>query len=143
MADSSQVHAGGCLCGTVRYTVHGAPEYSAHCHCRSCQKAAGAGFVTWSGFAPKNFSVTEGEITICATSQGVQRGFCGRCGSSLTYSGEGWDTIGITSATLDDPAIAKPTGNVYLAHQLPWVVLDDDLKTYERFPQDDQERFPD
>ena len=134
MTDTSQDHHGGCLCGAVRYRFRGAPEYTAHCHCRSCQRAIGADFVTWTGFKPEVFEVTQGEITVCATSPGVQRGFCGRCGSSLTYTGEGWDTIGVTTASLDDPEIAKPTSNVYLEHRRSWVVLDDNLKTFERFP---------
>ena len=134
MTDTSQDHQGGCLCGAVRYTVRGAPTYSAHCHCRSCQKALGAGYATWSGFAPKNFDVIEGELTIYASSPGVQRGFCRQCGTSLTFAGDGWDTIGVTTATLDDPGIAKPTSNVYLDHQQPWVTLDENLNKYERFP---------
>ena len=134
MTDTSQEHHGGCLCGAVRYRLRGAPTYSAHCHCRSCQKAIGAGFVTWSGFEPENFEVTRGEITFCATSPGVERGFCGRCGSSLTYTGEGWDTIGVTTASLDDPEIAKPTSNVYLEHRQPWVMIDETLRCFEKFP---------
>jgi hypothetical protein len=134
MADTSQDHQGGCLCGAVRYTVRGAPVYSAHCHCRSCQKALGAGYATWSGFEPENFEVTKGELTICASSPGVRRGFCGQCGSSLTYAGDAWDTIAITAATLDDPAIAKPTRNVYLEHRLPWVTLDETLEKSQQFP---------
>ncbi len=134
MTDTSQGHHGGCLCGAVRYTVRGAPAYSAHCHCRSCQKALGAGYATWSGFAPENFVVTEGELTIFASSPGVERGFCRQCGTSLTYAGDDWDTMGVTTATLDDPGIAKPTRNVYLEHQQPWVALDENLKKSERFP---------
>lgn len=134
MSDTSMKHEGGCLCGAVRYRLHGEPTYSAHCHCRSCQRATGAGFVTWVGVKPENFEVTEGRITFCATSPGVQRGFCGQCGSSLTFAGDGWTDIGITAATLDDPGTAKPSSNVYVAHQLPWVVLDENLKRYERFP---------
>jgi hypothetical protein len=83
---------------------------------------------------PENFEVTEGQITFCATSPGVQRGFCGQCGTSLTFAGDDWTDIGITAATLDDPGVAKPTSNVYVEHQLPWVVLDEKLKRYERFP---------
>ncbi len=134
MNDTSEKHEGGCLCGAVRYMFRGAPEYSSHCHCRSCQKAAGAGYITWCGLNPDNFEVTKGQITFCATSPGVQRGFCGRCGTSLTYAGEGWDTMGITTATFDDPGIGKPTSNVYLEHQLPWVALDETLKRYDQFP---------
>jgi hypothetical protein len=134
MTDRSEEHHGGCLCGAVRYIIHGAPTYAGHCHCRSCQRAIGASFVTWVGVKPENFEVTEGKITFCATSPGVQRGFCGHCGSSLTFAGEGWTDIGVTAASLDDPGIAKPTSNVYLDHRQPWVVLDDSLRKYDQLP---------
>lgn len=60
MKDTSEQHEGGCLCGAIRYTLHSEPTYSGHCHCRSCQKAIGAGFVTWVGVKPENFEVTKG-----------------------------------------------------------------------------------
>ena len=134
MTDTSQEHHGGCLCGAVRYTFRGEPTYSANCHCQSCQRAIGAGFVTWVGAKPENFEVTKGEITSCETSPGMQRGFCSRCGSSLTGGGDNWDDVGITAASLDDPEIAKPTSNVNLEDRRSWVVLDDNLKKFERFP---------
>jgi hypothetical protein len=134
MTDTAEKYHGGCLCGTVRYTILGAPTYAAHCHCRDCQRAIGASFVTWIGAKYKDFEVTEGEITYCNTSPGSQRGFCGRCGSSLTGGGDLWNEIGITAASLDDPAIARPTSNVYLDHQQPWVKLDDNLKKFQKFP---------
>ncbi len=134
MTESSEEHHGGCLCGAVRYTLRGSLEYSAHCHCRSCQKAIGASFVTWVGVKPENFEVTEGQITFCDTSPRMRRGFCGRCGSSLTGAGDEWPDIGITAASLDDPSIAKPTSNIYLDHRQPWVVLDESLKKYDQLP---------
>ena len=36
--------AGGCLCGRVRYTVEGDPNFAAVCHCRSCQRYTGSAF---------------------------------------------------------------------------------------------------
>ena len=62
---------GGCLCGAVRYEISGEPVWSAHCHCRSCQKALGASFATWSKVKAENFAVTRGRITVCETSPGV------------------------------------------------------------------------
>jgi hypothetical protein len=134
MKDKLEPHEGGCLCGAIRYTLHGEPTYSGHCHCRSCQKAIGAGFVTWAGVKPGNFEVTQGEITICETSPGVRRGFCGRCGSSLTFAGDDWTDIAVTAATLDNPGAVKPESNVYLDHQQPWVVIDNSLRNYEKSP---------
>lgn len=134
MNDISVRYEGGCLCGAVRYALHGEPTYSGHCHCRSCQRAIGAGFVTWVGVKPEDFEVTRGEIRFCATSPGVRRGFCGQCGSSLTFAGDDWTDIGVTAATLDDPGIARPESNVYLDHRQPWVLLDDSLRKYGRLP---------
>jgi len=137
MTDTSEEHQGGCLCGAVRYTLRSAPDWSAHCHCRSCQKATGAGFATWVGVKEENFEVSHGRLAICVSSPGVQRGFCDRCGSSLTYVGDRWPgQVSVLAATLDEPGIAAPTAHVYVEHKLPWVRLDDDLTKYKRFPDD-------
>ncbi len=135
MTDTSESHEGGCLCGAVRYRFYGPPDWSTHCHCRSCQKASGAGFATWCGLKNENFEVTKGQIKVCETSSGVERGFCGNCGTSLTYVAEaGWPgQIGVLAPTLDDPSIASPTAHVYVSHQQPWVKLDDGLPTHEEF----------
>lgn len=135
MTDTSEVYHGGCLCGAVRYNIQGAPEWSSHCHCRSCQRATGAAFTTWIGLKKDNFEITKGRIKVCNTSPGVERGFCDQCGTSLTYvAEEGWPgQIGILAPTLDNPAIAPPTVHVYVEHQLPWVKLNDGLPTREQF----------
>ena len=135
MNDKSETHQGGCLCGAVRYALKGALTYSAHCHCRSCQRAIGAGFATWAAVEPAHFEVIEGKITIYQSSPGVRRGFCEKCGTSLTYTGDDWADTAVLAATLDDPGFAKPTTNVYLEHQQPWVVLDDKLRRYQQFPE--------
>jgi hypothetical protein len=127
-------HDGGCMCGAVRYRLHGPFTYSAHCHCRSCQRAVGAGFATFSAVAPESFEIMQGEIEIYDSSPGVRRGFCRRCGTSLTYAGDGWTDVAVLSATLDEPAAAVPTSNVYLEHRQPWVALDKSLKKFARFP---------
>jgi len=131
----AETHNGGCLCGAVRYRLTGPLVYSGNCHCRSCQKATGAGFVTWSGVKQAQFEVTKGALKTCETSPGVERGFCGTCGSSLTYVNEaGWPgLISVTSVSLDDPSIAEPTVHVYTSHQQPFVKLDDGLKTFPEF----------
>lgn len=134
MISTSDEHQGGCLCGTVRYRLAGAPNWSAHCHCRSCQKATGAAFTTWVGVQKENFEITKGRPTVCKTSPGVERGFCGKCGTSLIYvAEERWrGQVSVLAPTLDDPGIAVPTAHVYVEHQLPWVKLADGLPRHEQ-----------
>ena len=140
MNENSESHEGGCLCGAIRYLVLGPPESSTHCHCRSCQRAVGAAFATWCAAKSENFKLTKGEIKICETSPGVERGFCGNCGTSLTYvarsqvGGQDWsDKVWFLAPTLDDPSIASPTSHAYVSHRLPWVKLNDGLPTFEKF----------
>ena len=140
MSDQQQIHEGGCYCGAVRYRIVGEPVWSGHCHCRSCQKALGGAFVTWAKVAAPNFEVVNGAIKQCSLSQGVERGFCGDCGTTLTYgatvevdgqdwSGDAW----FAAATLDDPSICSPATHVFVSHRQPWIKLDDNLPTFEEF----------
>ena len=132
----SDVHEGGCLCGAVRYAIKGDPDWSAHCHCRSCQKATGGAFTTWVGLKSENFEVTEGQIAIWKTWAGVERAFGGGFVKSLTYvAEEGWPgQISVLAPTLDDPGVASPGAHVFVEHRLPWIKLDDGLPTHEQFP---------
>ena len=135
MVDSSKHYEGGCFCGAIRYQLSGGPEWSSHCHCRSCQLAVGAAYTTWVGVKAENFEVTRGTIATHAL-EGVERGFCSACGTSLTYiAEEGWPgQVSVLAPTLDDPGIASPAAHVYLDHKQPWVKLCDDLKQFQKFP---------
>jgi hypothetical protein len=135
MTASKEHHEGGCFCGAVRYKITGLPDWSSHCHCRSCQRAVGAAYTTWIGVKAENFEVTKGEISTF-TLAGAERGFCSSCGTSLTYiAEEGWPgQVSLLAPTLDEPGIASPSAHVYLDHKLPWVKLGDELEQYPQFP---------
>lgn len=140
MNEPGQVFGGGCYCGAIRYEISSMPAWSAHCHCRSCQLALGGAFVTWCKVPATDFTVVQGSIKVCEKSPGIKRGFCGDCGTTLTYdaevdvedqdwSGDAW----FATATLDDPAIASPRTHVFVSHRQPWIKLDDGLPTFNEF----------
>src|SRR5215212_8313948 len=90
---------GGCQCGAVRFRV-GRLGRSAICHCRMCQKAFGSFFgplvtvfdVEWTRGAPKYFR----------SSQRLQRGFCGDCGTPLgALDSDG--SVELAVGAFDDP----------------------------------------
>ena len=140
MSEETRKHSGGCYCGSVRYEITGPPAWSGHCHCRSCQLALGGAFVTWAKVAAEDFCLTKGEVKICQKTPGIRRGFCGDCGTTLTYAaeqeveGQDWRADAwFAAATLDDPSIASPRSHVYVSNQQPWIKLADGLPTFTEF----------
>lgn len=124
-------NCGGCLCGAVRYEISGAAVHLSICHCESCRRAIGAPAVPWATFALAGFRVTRGEIAEYRSSPAVTRGFCARCGCSLTYRHEGRaDQIDVTLVTLDAPARFVPLTHVWVGDRLPWESIDDGLPQF-------------
>lgn len=125
---------GRCKCGAIRYRVAAAPTYVGNCHCDDCRRATGGTSVPWIGAKPENFEVTRGAIQEFESSPGIFRGFCPACGSSLTFRGEGWNDIGITIATLEDPNVVTPQSNVFLKEKLHWLKINEEMRNYDGFP---------
>jgi hypothetical protein len=124
-------HAGGCLCGAVRYRVTGEPSSSVICHCASCRRASGAPTVAWLTFSRQCFEITAGKPAVFQSSPGVVRQFCGRCGSALTYEiAKCPISIDVTTATLDEPGTFPPTAEVWLENHLHWQPTDRSLEQY-------------
>lgn len=129
---------GGCGCGAVRYRVTGRRLWTANCHCRSCQRATGAAFASWAGFAEDKFQVIKGTLTEYASSPGVRRGFCGTCGGPLTFASGQWPgEMHILVPTLDDPGAITPRAHVYVENKMPWLDLPEGTRTFQRFPEDE------
>jgi hypothetical protein len=126
-------HNGGCLCGEVRYTITRRPRSSSICHCFSCRKAAGAQSVAWLSVSTEDFSVVSGEPALYRSSAEVSRGFCGRCGTMLTYRHDGDpDSLDVTTASLDVPEDLAPTHHVWLEDKIVWESITDGLPQFER-----------
>ena len=119
---------GGCQCGAVRYRVDAALVDSAICHCRMCQKATGGLFGAFASFPTLAVSWTRGERKLFNSSEHIARGFCGDCGTPLSFeaAGEGRH-IGLTIGSLDDPAAFRPEKQIMVAERLPYVDALDEI----------------
>jgi hypothetical protein len=62
---------------------------------------------------------TRGEPKRFRTSNKVRRGFCGECGTPLTYEPDG-HAAELAICTLDDPSAVAPVLQVGLESRLPW-----------------------
>ncbi|MCB9778561.1 MAG: GFA family protein [Alphaproteobacteria bacterium] len=92
---------GGCLCGSVRFTAHlRSPTFGA-CHCGMCRKFAGGPFLA-IGTAGVDWH-QDADLRTYDSSAWAERGFCGRCGSSLFYRIKGNGMTIVAFGALDDP----------------------------------------
>jgi hypothetical protein len=128
---------GGCGCGAVRYRAEGPPLNSGICHCESCRRAASAPRVPFVGVPAAGFRFTKGAPVDYASSPGVVRSFCGRCGSPLTYRrDDAPDALDVMTASLDDPGAVPPTVHLWTSEALPWDRLAGDLPALPRGRED-------
>ena len=116
---------GSCLCGAVRFEARPEKPEGYYCHCRMCQLAFGntrAAFVnlrkdqvTWTGAQPTRY----------ASSKFALRGFCGQCGTPLTFEYLSSDHMDLAVGSFDDPAALKPVAHFAVEPRVaPWHVPD-------------------
>ena len=116
---SERAYEGGCLCGAVRFRASGSPSNPTLCHCGTCRHAAGAPVVAWVSFPRSGFAFTRGEPARFRSSVPVERTFCARCGTPLTYTHDAEaDTIDVTTASVDDAAELAPRDHTWTSHAL-------------------------
>lgn len=121
---------GGCLCGAIRYRVEGPVEDSAYCHCRTCQRQSGAPVVAWFAVSPANLRYTRGTPRKYRASDRAAREFCGDCGAYLLFrEDDATASLGVNTATLDEPARVPPTFHIYHASHIHW------FETADHFPR--------
>lgn len=114
--------AGRCLCGAVGFTVTPPTDFVAHCHCASCRLAHAAPLVTWTSVPVERFALLRGEAGVIwyASSETIEWGFCGRCGSSMFYRARAaghpeaprTDRMYVTVGSLDGPLDREPSEHV-------------------------------
>jgi len=122
VAHMAELIEGGCRCGEIRYRATAAPYATSLCHCRSCRLSAGAPSVAWVIFREADVSIISGRLAIHESSPGVQRGFCARCGTSLTYTRANRPGFfDVTTASLDDPDTLQPSKEIWTRERLAWI----------------------
>lgn len=112
-------HSGGCQCGAVRFHIKGALGQASICHCRMCQKAFGSFFAPYVGPGKAELTWTRGTRKLFRSSNHVERGFCGDCGTPLTY--EAPDGMAISIGAFDHPEHIVPVVAWGLEGKLPYM----------------------
>ena len=128
---------GHCLCRAIAFAYQGEARWTLNCHCESCRRATSSAMTTWLTVPRAAFRFTGGEPRYYASSPGVRRGFCAKCGSPLTYENESRpDEVDVLAGALDDPNLARPSAHLFAEEQLAWFETTDDLPRYAKTRRD-------
>jgi hypothetical protein len=121
---SEPTRTGHCLCGGVTFIARGEPRFISNCHCESCRRAASAPCLTWAGFLDAQVEIAGETLQGFASSPGVVRSFCGRCGSPIAFKGARWPgETHLAVCAFDAPETMAPTSDHLTEEKLPWSAL--------------------
>ena len=126
---TEQFRTGGCQCGAIRFRIRGELGRASICHCRMCQKAFGGFFGPLIGTKEGSVEWTRGEPTYFQSSVNIDRGFCQRCGTPLTYRTP--ESLDIAIGAFDQRDDLVPTLQVNNAFRIPWVETIFDAPVHE------------
>ncbi|HEU4652241.1 MAG TPA: GFA family protein [Croceibacterium sp.] len=130
-----EVLDGGCLCGAIRYRLHGPTLFVSQCACKDCQKATGTGHTTIVGVHRSQLKLAGTPATYTNTGDtggSVTRHFCGTCAGRLYTSGDlPGEVIMVQAGSLDSPGAVSPESVIYVKDAVSWDRFDPDLPQYE------------
>lgn len=125
------VLSGGCLCGAIRYQADAMPFAADYCHCSKCRKHNGSVVVAWMDFKAEQVYWLKDMPVEYVSSETVRRGFCAKCGSTITYGDTRYrQYTTLTISSLDDANLVQPTYHIYLDDKVSWLDINDNCKRY-------------
>jgi hypothetical protein len=134
-------HEGGCVCGGVRYAVHGEPERVTVCYCTWCQRRTGSAFGVEAVFRTEEVALAGGALQKYRhisdeSGRWLDQEFCARCGTNIGFALEAVPGIRtIAAGTFDDPSWLTSEKyafrHVYLRSAQNWSKVPEGVERYE------------
>ena len=130
---------GKCECGNVQYEANCKITDFSHCHCSQCRRLHGAAFASFGGIRRDSFLYVTGEtaVKIYASSEIIDRVFCGNCGSNILvdYKPEP-DLLYIAMGTVDGEPECPPGYHQFVGSKASWYEISDNLPRHDTWPDD-------
>lgn len=128
--------AGGCLCGEISYEIVGTARGVVNCHCSRCRSHTGH-FMAATAAEVDDVAISGETLTWYEAAEGVEYGFCARCGSSLFW--RTWrrpELLSIAAGTLTPPTGLETLAAIYVDYASDYHVLDETIPSHrEDFPE--------
>ncbi len=130
---------GKCECGNVQYEANCKITDFSHCHCSQCRRLHGAAFASFGGIRRDSFRYVTGEsaVKIYASSEIIDRVFCGNCGSNILvdYKPEP-DLLYIAMGTVDGEPECPPGYHQFVGSKASWYEISDNLPRHDTWSDD-------
>ena len=123
----SETCRGRCLCKAVSFEID-TPVTCVNCHCESCRRQCSSPMTTYLGVADTQWRWTREEPKVYHSSPGVERTFCGNCGTPISFRSQRMSGVmHLYVALLENPERFEPELHVAYEEKLSWLHIDDDL----------------
>ena len=130
--------SGGCLCGSIRYTILQQPILTYTCNCRFCQKDTGTAYRSALAILNENVELIGKDFSVY-TYKSVEHGrelyknFCPNCGTTISLKTERFpERQVIMIGTLDDPSQIELSTHMFAEEAFDWVEFPKDHVVYPR-----------
>ncbi len=120
---------GGCGCGAVRFEIAAPLLRAAYCHCTRCQRRSGTAASASARIEPGSFAFVAGEEHVrgWAPEGGMEKGYCGACGSALVVrSPDDGEIVAVRLGAIDGDPGVRPSAHQFVTYAAPWEPLPDD-----------------
>ncbi len=125
----TDTYRGRCFCQAVSFEIDAPVLACVNCHCESCRRQCSAPMTTYVGVMDAQWCWTGETPKVYQSSVGVERTFCERCGSPISFRSQKLsDTMHFYLAALDNPEAFEPRAHVAHDEKLCWVNTDDSLR---------------
>ncbi|GAA0786462.1 GFA family protein [Marinobacterium sediminicola] len=130
-------YPGACLCGTVRFEVHGDFDSFYLCHCQHCQKDTGSAHAANLFAKSARLIWLSGEDAVTSfTLPGTRhhKSFCKICGSALPSTPLPGLLV-VPAGCLDAKIPLMPTAHIFTASKASWDDTFEEVPRFEGLPE--------
>jgi hypothetical protein len=127
---------GGCLCGAIRFALHGPLPAVGMCHCSKCRRVSGAGSNAILNLRAERFEWLAGEDhwREFRTPSNWGSFFCPTCGSPTPHRLSDGKRVLVPAGTLDEDPGPAVLGHIFVGSKASWDVIGDDAPQFDTTP---------
>lgn len=122
--------SGKCLCEEITYEIRGWARPVVNCHCSRCRRHTGH-FMAATAADVDDLEISGETLAWYEAAEGVEYGFCSRCGSTLFWrTARLPNLVSIAAGTLNPPTGLETVAAIYANYASDYHVFDESIPTH-------------